>query len=101
PDTGFAGEEHHLAFAVFCSCPAPPQQFDFFLSTDEGSHTARVQCVEAACYRARAQHRPGPGCLVDPPEIVSGAEVLQLEKTAKKSACAVADNDCIRFCNPL
>jgi len=100
-DACLAGEEHHLAFAVFCSFPAPPQQFEFFLPTDEGSHAARVQCLEAACYGARPQRRPSPHCLAEPLEIVSGAEVLQLEKIAKKPACAVADDDCVRFGNPL
>jgi hypothetical protein len=66
-----------------------------------GSQAARVQCLEAACYRARPQRRPGPRRLADSLEIIPGAEVLELEQIAKESARTVADDDSVRLGDPL
>ena len=44
--------KHHLTFAGLCLRPAPQQQFEFFLPTDEGGQSARVQRLKAALNRA-------------------------------------------------
>ena len=45
---GFAGEQHHLAFAGLRLRPAPQQQFEFFFPPDKLSQAARVESLEAA-----------------------------------------------------
>jgi hypothetical protein len=42
------GEQDHLAFASLCLRPAPKQQFEFFLPSDERGQARRVQRLKAA-----------------------------------------------------
>ena len=58
-DTGLAGEQHDLAFALLRPRPAPQQQLEFFFAPDEGGQAARMQRLEAACDGTWPQHRPG------------------------------------------
>src|SRR5262249_49103530 len=72
----------------------------FFLAPDEGSQTARMQCLEAAFDRARAQRRPRPrrpGKALEVP----GPEVLQFKEIAQKSTRAAANDDHVRLGNLL
>src|SRR5262249_54079068 len=82
-DTRFAGNQHDLTLAALNSRPAPQQQLGFFRAPDEGSQTARMQCLEAAFDGARPQRHPGAHGLTDTLK-VSGTEVLQLEEIAEK-----------------
>jgi hypothetical protein len=41
-DPGLTGDENHLTFACLCPGPAPEQQFEFFLASDQGGQSGRV-----------------------------------------------------------
>jgi hypothetical protein len=43
-----AGKEHYLALASLRLRPAPQQQFEFFLASDEFSHAACVESLKPA-----------------------------------------------------
>ncbi|HKN29675.1 MAG TPA: hypothetical protein VJY34_18025 [Roseiarcus sp.] len=60
-DAGLAGDEHDLPFARFRLVPTPEQQFGLFLAAHERHEAARVQRLEPALLRTRAQRRPGAG----------------------------------------
>src|SRR5215510_16550560 len=99
-DTRFAGNQHDLTLAALRPRPAPQQQLGFFLAPDEGSQTARMQCLEAACHGTRAQRRPRPRRPGEALE-VPGPEVLQFKEIAEKSTRAVANDDHVRFGDAL
>src|SRR5215469_18658287 len=82
-DARFAGNQHHLTLAALRPRPAPQQQLGFFLAPDEGSQTARMQCLEAAFDGTRPQRHPSSRRLGDALK-VSGTEVLKLEEIAEK-----------------
>jgi hypothetical protein len=70
PDPSLTGDQHHLAFAGFCSGPAPKQQFGLFLTSDEGGQARRAQCLEAALDGTRTQRPPRPRPLCDALEVL-------------------------------
>src|SRR5215472_4172462 len=84
-DARLAGNQHHLTLAALRPRPAPQQQLGFFRAPDEGSQTARMQCLEAAFHGARPQHHPSAHRLGDALK-VSGTEVLEFEEFAEKPA---------------
>ena len=96
PDTGIAGKQQHLAFAVLCSCPAPLQHLEFFFPSDQGGETGGMQCLETAFHGTRLQHRPGPhrpGNALELPH----PKVLELEEAAEKLSRAFGDDDHVRL----
>jgi hypothetical protein len=92
PNAGLAGEEQHLAFAGLGSRPAPRQQFEFFFPPDEGCQASRVQCLEAAGYRAWPQRGPRPHWLDDALDFPF-PEVIQIEQIAEKLSRAFGDDE--------
>ena len=70
PDPGLTSDQDHLAFAFFCPCPAPQQQFEFFLPPNKSGQVGWVQSLKAALNRPRPQHRPGPGRPGDALEVI-------------------------------
>src|SRR5262252_4234012 len=99
-DARFAGNQHDLTLAALRPRPAPQQQLGFFLAPDEGSQTARMQCLEAARRGTRAQRRPRPRRPGEALE-VPRPEVLEFKEIAEKSTRAVADDDHVRLGNLL
>src|SRR5215469_10317988 len=84
-DARFSENQHDLTLASLRPRPAPQQQLGFFLAPDEGSQTARMQCLEAAFDGARPQRHPGAHPLADALK-VSGAKAPQLKEIPEKPA---------------
>ena len=57
---------------------------DLFVPPDHGRQTGRMKCLEAALYRARPQHRPGPYGPSDALEFYR-AEVFELQRDCQEA----------------
>ena len=76
--------------------PAPQQQFEFFLATNELCQFARVQCLETALHRTRSQRRPGTHRPRDALEVLC-PKVLQIEEIAEQLPRALRHDNGIWF----
>ena len=85
-----------MAFAVLCSCPAPPQHLEFLFPSDQGGEASRMQRLEAAFHGARLQNRPGPHRPGNALELAH-PKVIELEEAAEKPSCAFGDDDHVRL----
>src|SRR5262245_65530463 len=99
-DARFTGNQHHPALAALRPRPAPQQQIGLFLAPDEGSQTARMQCLEAAFDGARPHRQPSAHRRGEALK-VSGAKVLELEEIAEKAARTFGNDNGVRLGDPL
>ena len=69
-NAGFAREQHHLSFAALGRLPTVEQQRNLVLASNQRRQFPRMQRLEAALGRARADHTPGTYWLGEALEIM-------------------------------
>jgi hypothetical protein len=94
-NTSFAGDQYYLTFAIHRLRPAPQQQIEIFLPTNEARQGTRVDSLEAAFHRTRPQYRPGSLWPCDTFQVLR-PQVLKLKQIAYELSRAFRDNDHIR-----
>ena len=77
-DAGFAKHQHDLALGALRFGPAPHQQVEFFIASDQRGEIIGMHCLKSAGHCARPQRRKGTHRAIDAFESL-GAQVAQLE----------------------
>jgi hypothetical protein len=99
-DSGFAGEQYHLAIAGAGTLPAPFEDVDLLLAPDARRQRARVRRFKAALDPARRVDLPGSDRRIEPLEHLR-AETGALEQATGKRVCGLGDGDRVRRRNRL
>ena len=58
-DARLAGEQHQLAFTLFCLPPTPEQQLELLVATDERRHRPGMHRLKSALDSSLSYHLPG------------------------------------------
>src|ERR1700722_3085949 len=58
-DAWLAGEQHKLAFTLFCLPPTPEQQLELLVAADERRHRPGMHRLKAALDSSLSYHLPG------------------------------------------
>src|SRR5215469_9421650 len=93
-DPRLAGDQHYPPFAELCLLPAPRQEVELLVTTDQRGDP-RTQGLKAADEPALADHVPGTLRLGETSERL-GAEILDLEQRADLSPGAVGNDQSAR-----
>ena len=95
-DAGLAGDQHDLAVARLGARPAPQQQLDLLVATDQRAQRRSAQRLEPARDGARPQHLPSRHRRGDALEL-DHAEIAVVEEIADQPARGCGDDDRIRL----
>src|SRR5262249_28494472 len=99
-DAGLAQDQHNLAVAGLSAPPAPQQQFNLLLASDQRRQRRSAQCLEPALDDTRTQYLPRLHRLDD--ALDAGAPEIGIsEELADQPSGARRDDDGIRLCQGL
>ena len=100
-DTGFAGEQHHLAFAQSLPLTSAAAAVRV-LPRDRQARSIRSRAVPRSGFRLKLDRKTGQGFYrASHPLNFLCAEVLQIEEVAEEPSRALSDDHRVRLCNNL